>query len=66
MPAEKIVRINRAVGAVLADPGTRARLAAAHIEPLPMQPAEVRATLQREHDRLGAMIRQLGITADGS
>jgi tripartite-type tricarboxylate transporter receptor subunit TctC len=66
MSAEKVARINRAVGAVLAAPEIRARLVATHIEPLPMQPAEVGATLQREHDRLGAIIRQLGITADGS
>lgn len=66
MPAEEVARINRAVRVVLADPATRARLAAAHIEPLPLQPAMVGAILQREQDRLGAIIRQLGITADGS
>jgi len=66
LPAENVARINHAVGVVLAAPATRARLATAHIEPLPLQPVEVGALLKREHDRLGAMIRQLGITADGS
>lgn len=65
-PAEQIARINRAVEASLADSRTRTRLAAAHIEPMPMPPAEVGATLRREHDRLGHMIRQAGITADNS
>ena len=66
MPAEKVDRISGAVTATLADPETRTRLVAAHIEPMPMQPAEVGAILQREHDRLGKMIRQVGITVDSS
>jgi tripartite-type tricarboxylate transporter receptor subunit TctC len=65
MPASTVARVNRAVAAALADPTTRDRLAVAHIEPMPMQPSEVRATMQREHDRLGAVIRQLGIKPDG-
>ena len=66
MAADKVARINRAVEAALADPATRARLAAAHGDPMPMPPAEVGATLRREQERLGRMIRQVGITADGS
>jgi tripartite-type tricarboxylate transporter receptor subunit TctC len=66
MSAPAVARVNRAIAAALADQATRTRLAAAHIEPLPMQPAEVGATMQREHDRLGAVIRQLGIKADGA
>jgi tripartite-type tricarboxylate transporter receptor subunit TctC len=64
MPAPAVERINRAVAAALGDTTTRTRLAAAHIEPLPMSAAEAGATMQREHERLGATIRQLGITAD--
>lgn len=66
MPAEKVARLNEAVRSALADPTTRARFAAAHIEPMSLQPAEVGAMLQREHDRLGRMIRQVGITTDNS
>lgn len=66
MPAPAVSRINRAVAVVLADPATRGRLAAAYIEPLPMLPAEVGATMRREQERLGSIIRQLGIKADDS
>lgn len=66
MPASAVSRINKAVATALADPTVRARLAAAFIEPLPMQPAEVGATMRHEHDRLGPIIRQLGITPEGS
>ena len=52
--------------AALADPETKARLAAAYIEPQPMSPSEAGRALQREHERLGTLIRQLGITADGT
>jgi tripartite-type tricarboxylate transporter receptor subunit TctC len=65
MPAATVARINRAMAAALADGPTRERLAANYIEPLPLTPAEVGTAMRREHDRLGAVIRQLGITADG-
>jgi tripartite-type tricarboxylate transporter receptor subunit TctC len=64
MPASAVAQVNRAVAAALADRTTRERLAVAHIEPMPMSPSEVRATMQREHDRLGAVIQQLGIKPD--
>ena len=64
LPASEVARVNRAMAAALADPMTRGRLAAAHIEPTPMSASEVRTTMKREHDRLGAVIRQLGIKAD--
>ena len=50
----------------LADPETRKRLAAAYIEPMPMSPAETAAALAAEHERLGKLIQQLGIKADGT
>jgi tripartite-type tricarboxylate transporter receptor subunit TctC len=64
MPTAGVERINQAVAAACADQATRERLAVAYIEPTPMTASEVRATLQREHDRLGAVIRQLGIRVD--
>jgi tripartite-type tricarboxylate transporter receptor subunit TctC len=66
MPAAAVARVNRAVAAALDDQTTHTGLRAAWIEPLPMQPAEAGAVMRREHDRLGAIIRQLGIKADGS
>lgn len=64
MPPPDVARINRAVTAALADPTTRRLLAASHIEPLPMPAGEVGTTMQREHDRLGSVIRQLGLKSD--
>ena len=59
-------RLNAAVRSAQADPETRQRLAAAYIEPLPMSPAEMAASLAAEHERLGKLIQQLGIKADGA
>ena len=47
------------------DPEVRARLANASIDPMPMTPPELDEAMRREHVRLGKLIRQLGITADG-
>ncbi len=66
LPAPIVERLNKAVAATLADPDTRRRLEAAYIQPLPMTPAGTAEAMTREHDRLGAMIKQLGIKADGS
>jgi tripartite-type tricarboxylate transporter receptor subunit TctC len=66
LPQPIVVRLNQAVSAALADPATAARLAAAYVEPLPMSPGETAAALLREHERLGRLIRQLGIRADGA
>lgn len=66
LPAPIVDRLNMAVAATLADPATRTRLEAAYIQPMPMKPAETADAMKREHDRLGTMIKQLGIKADGS
>jgi tripartite-type tricarboxylate transporter receptor subunit TctC len=63
--AGKVSQINRAVAAAVADPAVRMRMAAAHIEPLPMLPGEVRERLLREQNRLSALIRQLEIVPEG-
>lgn len=65
LPGPIVERLGKAVAAALADPDTRRRLEAAHIQPLPMAPAEMTMALQHEHERLGKLIRQLGIKADG-
>jgi tripartite-type tricarboxylate transporter receptor subunit TctC len=66
LPDAIVERLNKAVNKALADPEVRARLANASIEPMPMTPRELDEAMRREHDRLGRLIRQLGITADGA
>ena len=66
MPDAIVVRINKAVNAALADADSAKRLQNAYIEPQPMSPGELGAWLGAERERLGGMIRRLGIKADGS
>ncbi|MCW5733641.1 MAG: hypothetical protein KIS73_05920 [Enhydrobacter sp.] len=66
LPAPIVDRLNKAVAATLADPATRKRPEMAYIQPLPMTPAETANAMTSEYNRLGAMIKQLGIKADGS
>lgn len=66
LPDAIVERLNKAVNKALADPEVRARLANASIEPMPMTPRQLEEAMRREHDRLGKLIRQLGITADGA
>lgn len=66
LPDAIVERLNKAVNTALADTEVRARLANASIEPMPMTPRELDEAMRREHDRLGKLIRQLGITADGA
>lgn len=64
--AQPIVqRVNQALVASLADAETLKRLQQVYVEPLPMTPAETAKALNDEHDRLGKVIAQLGIKADG-
>ncbi len=65
LPDAIVDRLNKAVNKALTDPEVRARLANASIDPMPMTPRELDGAMRREHIRLGKLIRQLGITADG-
>jgi tripartite-type tricarboxylate transporter receptor subunit TctC len=65
LPRPIVARVNQAMAAALADPETVKRLEAAYITPLPMTPEELGAAMQKEHERLGKLIAQLGIKADG-
>ena len=65
LPRPIVDRVNKAMAAALADPETVKRLEAAYITPLPMTPEELGAAMQKEHERLGKLIAQLGIKADG-
>lgn len=66
LPRPIVDRVNAAMAHALADPESRKRLAAGYITPLPMTPEQVGEAMQREHDRLGKLIAQLGIKAEGA
>ena len=66
MPEPIVAQLNTAMAAALADPATRKRLADAYIYPMPMAPAEVGEIMRNEHERLGKVVQQLGIKADGA
>lgn len=66
LPDAIVERLNKAVNRALANPEVLTRLANAGIEPMPMSPRELDEAMRREHERLGKLIRQLGITADGA
>lgn len=66
MPTAIVDRLNGAVRKALDDPEVQRRLGAAYIDPMPMTVAEVSAWLTQEHTRLGKLIQQLGIKADGT
>ena len=67
LPAPIVATLNAAVRAALADPRDPKRLAAAYIEPLPMTPGRNGDRAGRTSTmRLGKLIQQLGIKADGT
>ncbi|HTR87540.1 MAG TPA: tripartite tricarboxylate transporter substrate binding protein [Reyranella sp.] len=65
LPRPIIDKVNKAMAVALTDSETVKRLEAAYITPLPMTPEELGAAMQAEHERLGKLIAQLGIKADG-
>jgi tripartite-type tricarboxylate transporter receptor subunit TctC len=65
LPPTIVNRLNDAVRKALGDAEVQRRLAAAYIDPMPMSVAELTTWLTGEHERLGKLIRQLGIKADG-
>lgn len=66
LPDALVERLNKAVNAALADADTQKHLASAYIQPLPMTSDDLGRTMTAEHERLGRLIRQLGIRADGA
>ena len=66
LPDALVDRVNQAVRGALADPDTGSRLAAAYIEPMSLSPADTARALAAEHQRLGKLIQELGIKADGA
>jgi tripartite-type tricarboxylate transporter receptor subunit TctC len=65
LPQPIVQRVNQALVASLADAETLKRLKQIYVEPLPMTPEETATALNDEHERLGKVIEQLGIKADG-
>ncbi len=65
LPQPIVQRLNDAMRAALADPETLKRLQQIYVEPLPMTQAQTAKALDEEHVRLGKVIAQLGIKADG-
>jgi tripartite-type tricarboxylate transporter receptor subunit TctC len=65
LPDTIVARVNDAVRATQSNRETAMRLTAAYIEPLPFTPQQTAAALVAEHERLGKLIQQLGIKADG-
>jgi tripartite-type tricarboxylate transporter receptor subunit TctC len=65
LPTAIVARLNDAVRKAQGDGDVQRRLATAYIDPTPMTVAEVTAWLDHEHERLGKLIKQLGIKADG-
>jgi tripartite-type tricarboxylate transporter receptor subunit TctC len=64
---ESIVgKVNAAVRAAQVDADCSNRLAAAYIEPMPLDPMQTGEALATEHARLGKLIQLLGIKADGA
>jgi len=53
------------LAAEVGDADVQRRLATAYIDPMPMSVTELTAWLTHEHERLGKLIRELGIKADG-
>ena len=65
LPAPIVQRLNGAVTKALDDSDVKRRLGSVYIDPMPMRPADLAANLAEEHARLGKLIQQLGIRADG-
>ena len=65
LPAPIVQRLAGAVSKALNDDDVKRRLGKAYIDATPMSPAETGAAMAHEHERLGKLIAQLGIKADG-
>ena len=65
LPAPLVQRLNGAVAKALKDDEVKRRLGRVYIDTMPMSPPDLTAYLAEEHVRLGKLIQQLGIRADG-
>jgi len=65
-PREIILRLNRELGAVLAEEDVRKRLIDAGLEPVPGSPEAFAEIMRRDYAKYSKMIRDAGIKAEGS
>jgi tripartite-type tricarboxylate transporter receptor subunit TctC len=63
-PHDVVARLNKAVNDAVKAPDVVGRMAGIGMEPLGTSPDEYARILRNEHDRLGAMIRRLGVRVD--
>ena len=63
-PAAVIEEINAGVAALLADPIQSRKIVDRGFDPFPSTPAEMRSRIERDKERFGAIVRQLGVRVD--
>jgi tripartite-type tricarboxylate transporter receptor subunit TctC len=63
-PADIIAKLNKEIGAGLADPGMIAKFANLGAEPMPMTPAEFGKFITAEIDKWGKVVQFAGVTLD--
>jgi len=63
-PAEILARLNREIGAILAQPAVRERLMALGAEPVGRSAADFEAALKADYDATGKIVSRIGLKAD--
>jgi len=61
---ETVMRLNQAVNEAVRAPDMVARMSAIGMEPVGLTPEQYERNLREEHDRLGALIRRIGMQLD--
>ncbi|MGH8700784.1 MAG: Bug family tripartite tricarboxylate transporter substrate binding protein [Burkholderiales bacterium] len=61
---EIVLRLNQAVGSAIRSPDVAARMAAIGMEPAGLPPEAYEKNLREEHERLGSLIRRIGMRLD--
>ena len=61
---EIVTRLNQAVNAAIRAPDMGARMATIGMEPVGLTPEQYEKNLREEHERLGALIRRIGMRLD--
>lgn len=61
---EIVLRLNQAVGNAIRSPDVAARMAAIGMEPAGLTPEQYEKNLREEHERLGGLIRRIGLRID--
>ena len=59
-----VTRLNQAVGTAIRSPDVAARMAAIGMEPAGLSPEQYEKNLREEHQRLGDLIRRIGLRLD--